>query len=99
MIPLLFAIALATPVPNVELESICRSARANALPEEKARAYDSCVGEETKAREAVQQRWRKASADARADCAPLKGIPTSYVAILTCLDMQPGGDFDAAKPK
>ena len=99
MTPILLLLVLATPVPNVDLESICRSARSNALPEEKARAFDSCVNEEKAAREQVQQRWAKASLEARADCAPLKGIPTSYVAMLTCLDMQPGGDFDASKPK
>jgi hypothetical protein len=99
MTPILLLIALATPVPNVDLESICHSARANALPEEQARAYESCVNEEKAAREEVQKRWLKASGDARAECAPLKGIPTSYVAMLTCLDMQPGGDFDAGKPK
>jgi hypothetical protein len=99
MTPILLLIALATPVPNVDLDSICHSARANALPEEQARAYESCVSEEKAAREEVQKRWLKASVDARAECAPLKGIPSSYVAILTCLDMQPGGDFDAGKPK
>ena len=99
MTPILLLIALATPVPNVDLESICRSARSDALPEEKAHAYQSCFDEERAARDLVQKRWIKASVEARADCAPLKGIPTSYVAILTCLDMQPGGDFDAGKVK
>jgi hypothetical protein len=99
MTPIFLLLVLATPVPNVDLESICHSARTNALPEEKARAYDSCVNEEKAAREEVQKRWLKASLDARAECAPLKGIPSSYVAMLTCLDMQPGGDFDAGKAK
>jgi uncharacterized protein len=99
MTPILLLIALASPAPNVSLESICRSAQSDALPEEKARAYQSCIDEERAAREQVQKKWIKASVSARADCAPLKGIPTSYVAMLTCLDMQPGGDMDAGKSK
>ncbi len=99
MTPFLILVALAASAPSVNLESICHSARDNALPEEKAKAFDNCIAEEKAAREQVQKKWLKAAADARADCAPMKGIPTSYVAILTCLDMQPGGDFDASKTK
>jgi hypothetical protein len=99
MTPILLLLALATPVPSVDLESICRSARTDALPEEKAHAFDNCVAEEKAARQQVQLKWSKVPAEGRADCAPMKGIPTSYVAIETCLDMQPGGDFDVGKPK
>lgn len=99
MAPLLLLIALAAPVPNGDPESICRSVRSNALPEEKANAYQNCVNEERAALEKVQKRWMKISPGARADCAPIKGIPFSYVAVLTCLDMQPGGDLDPAKTK
>lgn len=99
MAPFLILIALSGSAPTVDLESICRSATANALPEEKARAHDNCVSEEKAAREQVQKKWPTASPEGRADCSPMKGIPTSYVAMLTCLDMQPGGDFDASKTK
>lgn len=98
MTPFVLWLALAT-APNVDLDSICRTAQSDALPEEKARAFESCIGDEKNARDQVRQRWPKASPEARADCAPLKGIPTSYVAMLTCLDMEPGGDFDAGNSK
>jgi hypothetical protein len=99
MAPFVLLIALAGHAPAVDLESICRSARANALAEDQARAYDSCIAEETAARAQVVMKWPKASPAMRADCAPMKGLPTSYVAILTCLDIQPGGDFDPNRPK
>jgi hypothetical protein len=99
MTPFVLLIALAGPAPAVEPESICRGARANALPEEQARAFESCVAEETAARAQVVAKWPKASPEARADCAPMKGLPASYVATLTCLDMQPGGALDPNKSK
>jgi hypothetical protein len=99
MAPLLILLALATPLPSVNLASICHNATRDALPDEKSRAYDNCLSEEQAARDQVRQKWPKTSAEGRGDCAPMKGIPTSYVAILTCLDMQPGGEFDAGKQK
>ncbi len=99
MAPFILLIALATPAPNVDPESICRSVRSNALPEEQANAFQNCVNEERAAQEKLREKWMKVPPAQRADCAPLVGIPFSYVATLTCLDMQPGGDFDPAKTK
>ncbi len=99
MAPFLLLIALAAPAPNADLESICRSVRSNALPDEKASAFENCVNEEREAQQKVQKQWTKVSPNARADCAPLAGMPFSYVAVLTCLNMQPGGDFDPAKTR
>ena len=99
MAPFVLLIALAGPAPAISLESICRSARANALPDEQARAFENCVTQETEARAKVIAKWPKTSPETRADCAPLKGLPPSYVAMLTCLDIQPGGDFDPHKLK
>jgi hypothetical protein len=99
MAPFVLLIALAGPAPAINLESICRSARTNALAEDQAGAYESCIAEETAARAQVVMKWPHASPDTRAECAPMKGLPTSYVAMLTCLDMQPGGDFDPTRPK
>ena len=99
MAPFVLLIALGTPVPNADPESICRSVRSNALPGETANAFDNCVREERAAKEQVQNKWMKIPANERSNCAPMQGIPFSYVATLTCLEMQPGGDFDPAKAK
>jgi len=99
MAPFVFLIALATPVPNVDPESVCRSVRSNALPGEMASAYENCVNEERAAQEQVRKKWTKAPPGERSNCAPIKGIPFSYVATLTCLEMQPGGDLAPAKTK
>ena len=99
MPPLLLLLALTTSAPTVDLASISHNATRDALPEEKARAYDNCIGEEQTARDQVRKLWPTVSAEGRADCAPMRGIPTSYVAIMTCLDMQPGGAFDVGKQK
>jgi hypothetical protein len=99
MAPLIILLALASAAPSVDLGSICRNATRDALPEERSRAYDNCISEEQAAKAIVVKKWPKVSAEGRADCAPMRGIPTSYVAIMTCLDMQPGGDFDVGKQK
>jgi hypothetical protein len=98
MAPFILLIGLAAGVPNIDPGSICRSVRANALPEEQANAFENCVTEERAAQQKVQVRWPKARPAAREACAPIDGIPFSYVAVLTCLNMQPGGDFDPTKP-
>ncbi|MGO8799898.1 MAG: hypothetical protein ACLQE9_17975 [Roseiarcus sp.] len=99
MAPFLLLIALAAPVPSGDPESICRSVRANSLPEEQANAFQNCVNEERAAQEKVRQKWMTASPAARSDCAPIAGIPFSFVAVMTCLEMQPGGDFDPGNAK
>ena len=98
MAPLVLLIGLAAGVPNIDPGSICRSVRSNALPEEQANAFENCVNEERAAQQKVQAQWPKARSAARDACAPIAGMPFSYVAVLTCLNMQPGGDFDPAKP-
>jgi hypothetical protein len=97
MAPFVLLIGLAAGLPNIDPGSICRSVRSNALPEEQANAFENCVTEERAAQEKVRSRWSKARPAAREACAPIAGIPFSYVAVLTCLNMQPGGDFDPSK--
>ena len=97
MTPFVLMVALSAPVPNIDLETICRSAVANALPEDRPKAHDSCVADEKAAQQAVKTKWMTVTPEGRADCGPMKGIPASYVAVLTCLDMQSGGEFDPKK--
>jgi hypothetical protein len=93
MTAIILLIALAGAPPAIDLASICRSAQAAALPEDKAAAYDSCVREEQGARDQLQAKWTRYSPAAQAACAGSGGVTLSYVELLTCLEMQPGGSL------
>ena len=98
MTPVLIVMLLAASVPNVDPQKICQNARTAALPEDKESAFDSCVHDEQAAREQLQQKWGKFSANARATCAEPQASMTSYVEMLTCLEMQSGADFTTGRP-
>jgi hypothetical protein len=93
MTPLVILIAVTASMPNVEPQKICQSARMAALPEDQSSAYDSCVRDEQAAREQLQKRWGQFSTSARSTCAEPGASMTSYVEMLTCLEMQSGADF------
>ncbi|WP_158814197.1 hypothetical protein [Methylocapsa sp. S129] len=97
MTPVLILIALAASVPNADPHRICQDARTAALPEDKSSAFDSCVHDEQAAREQLQKKWTQFSVNARATCAEPGALMTSYVEMLTCLEMQSGADFGTAK--
>jgi hypothetical protein len=90
---LLLVMAMAATMPTTDLGRICEPARSAALPEDRAGAYDSCVRDEQAARDKLRQKWGQFSARARNDCAQPAGIVQSYVELLTCLEMQNGGNF------
>lgn len=99
MTPLLLLLALATSMPTPDIQNICRDVRSLALPEDQAHAYEGCLRDEQAAREQLQQKWTKFPADARASCTlELKGLPPSYVEMLTCLEMETGGFLGPVKP-
>ncbi len=93
MSTVIFLIALAISLPTINIETTCRSARAAALPEDQSAAYDSCMRDEQDARERLRGSWTKYSADAHAACNEEGGFSLSYVELLTCLEMQPGGSL------
>ena len=92
---LLLVAALATSLPTVDIKAICSSAQAAALPEERSRAFDSCVNEEQAAFNQLKQKWTQYSRVAHENCAEFRGMSLSYVELLTCLQMQSGGDLSA----
>jgi hypothetical protein len=85
--------ALATMMPTADPAAICQPAKSAALPEDRAAAYQSCVHDEQAARDQLRKRWGQYAASARAVCAQPSGVPQSYVELLTCLEMQTGGNF------
>jgi hypothetical protein len=100
MTPLVVLVALASGVPTFDIESVCRSARNAALPEDQPAAYDSCLRDERDSRDKLNQAWPKYSAAARSACSEEGGFSLSYVELWTCLEMQPGGSLsvEPAKP-
>jgi hypothetical protein len=87
----IFLLALALAVPTTNLNSTCQSAKESALPgQDQASAFQSCVRDETTARDELKQKWGHYSASARENCAEPKGLSFSYVELLTCLEMQSG---------
>jgi len=90
---LLLVMAMAATMPTTDLGPICEPARSAALPEDRAGAYDSCVRDEQAARDKLRQKWGQFSAKARNDCAQPAAVVQSYVELLTCLEMQNGGNF------
>jgi hypothetical protein len=93
-------VALSDSLPTASIESICRDAQSAALPEAKAAAYQSCLHDESAARDELRQKWARYSAQARATCAepPGEGVAISYVELQTCLDMQSGGSLARPVP-
>jgi hypothetical protein len=91
--PVFLLIALAAFAPTTSLDNVCQGARIGLPPEDQARAVDVCVQDERTAREELQRKWARYSADMRETCAEPAGVTFSYVELLTCLEMQPGSDF------
>jgi len=92
-------VALNDSLPTSSVESICRDAQSAALPESKAAAYQACVHDERAAYNELRQKWAHYSPAARVTCAePGDGVPTSYVELQTCLDMQQGGSLTGTGP-
>ena len=98
MTPVIFLVALTASMPTTNLDSMCQSAKAAALPgQDQTSAFQSCVQDEKAARDELQQKWSHFSGNARETCAEPKGVTFSYVELLTCLEMQPGSEFNGPR--
>jgi hypothetical protein len=98
MTPLYFLIALAASMPATNIDNACQATKTGAAPSDQKNAFESCVHDESAARDERKQKWGSFSVASKNDCAEPKGGPFSYVELLTCLEMQPGSDFAAPKP-
>jgi hypothetical protein len=98
MTPLYFLIALAASMPATNIDNACQAAKAGAAPSDQKNAFESCVHDESAARDELKQKWGSFSVASKNDCAEPKGVSFSYVELLTCLEMQPGSDLAAPKP-
>jgi hypothetical protein len=98
MNPLIVLVAVAGFSASTDPAKICQGARAAAAASDQANAYESCIHDETSARDELKKKWSQFSANARATCAEPPGVQESYVEMLTCLEMQSGSNFGLAKP-
>jgi hypothetical protein len=98
MNPLIVLVAVAGFSASSDPAKICQSARSAAAASDQANAYQSCVHDETEARDELKKKWSQFSANARATCAEPPGMNTSYVEMLTCLEMESGSNFGLGKP-
>jgi hypothetical protein len=80
-------LAAADGVPSFDIEPVCREIAGRAYaPDYK----EKCLREEHEAREQLKRKWPAFPASDRSYCgqlASLGGVP-SYVALLTCLDVE-----------
>ena len=80
-----------TSLPTANIEGECRDAPTIG-PGSRPSGYGACVRDKRAAFEQLRQRWAQYSAEARASCV-WPDSEVSYVALQTCLEMQPGGSL------
>ena len=88
-----FLLAALGSIPQADIDRICESAKVDSLPEDRVTAMRGCVGDETSARDQLHREWGRYSATDKSNCASTPGMQFSYVELLTCLEMQRGGNF------
>jgi hypothetical protein len=94
MLVMFLLAALGSSIPQADINKICKSAGDASLPEDRAVAMRGCVGDETSARDQLRRDWgNKYTAADKSNCAPTPSMQFSYVELLTCLEMQRGGNF------
>jgi hypothetical protein len=93
MLAMFLLAALGLSIPQVDINKICQSAKVDSLPEDRVTAMRGCVGDETSARDQLRREWGRYSTVDKGNCAPTPGMQFSYVELLTCMEMQRGGNF------
>jgi hypothetical protein len=69
MLVIFLLAALGSSIPAADINKICASAQVDALPEDRAKALRSCVGDETSARDQIKREWNRFTAADRSNCA------------------------------
>lgn len=95
MLVIFVSAAMAATIPQANIQEICRSATVDSLPEDRANASRGCIADEQSAKDQLKRDWGRFSSADRANCAETPGMKFSYVELLTCLEMQKGGNFGA----
>jgi hypothetical protein len=95
MMTIILLLALASSPPTVDIHSVCRDAQWTASPEDPSTVYASCLRDEQDAMEQLRKNWASYSSDALEACAEDNASSFSYVEMLTCMELQPGGSLTA----
>ena len=91
---ILILFALASTVPVINLANICHPADSGASKADREMTQRSCVADERMAARQLVRVWRKVPAVVRSSCADQSlRLSPSYVEMLTCVEMQTGGNF------
>jgi len=91
----LLLVSLTSGLPNITPERVCRDAGSLVLPEDKAKAYEGCVIDERNALATLRGEWASLPSDIRSTCGAGIGGQPSFVDILTCVELRPGGNLNA----
>jgi hypothetical protein len=81
-------------LPNITPERVCKNAGALVLPEDRPRAYQNCVLDEQNALATLRGEWTRLPSDVRSTCGAGIGGQPSFVDILTCVELRPGGNLN-----
>jgi hypothetical protein len=98
MLVMFLLAALGASIPPANINKICANSQVGTLPEDRANALRGCVGDETSARDQLRSEWGRYTVADKTNCAETPGMQFSYVELLTCLEMQRGGNFSAGSP-
>src|SRR5438105_14813147 len=81
-------IAVADPVPNINIQPSCRAAAAGAAGLKQD--LDTCLQSEQKVRSQLAEQWGQFRADDRTSCSRLTTMAGggTYTELLTCLEMK-----------
>jgi len=93
MLVIFVSAAIAAAIPQADIKKICQTAQVDSLPEDRANALRGCIADEQSAKDQLRQEWGRFSSTDRANCVETPGMQFSYVELLTCLEMQKGGNF------
>jgi hypothetical protein len=73
--PLIVLVAVAAFMPATSIDDACQAAKAGAAPSDQNNAFESCVHDESAARDELKQKWGGFSAASKNDCAePKRGF-------------------------
>jgi hypothetical protein len=79
----------AAGLPGIDLQKLCRSSERTMaeLSGEPSKTFDSCMGDETEARDQLLRDWMTYSPSDKALCMRAKDYLPSYVEWITCAEM------------
>ena len=90
--------ASAGDIPRIDFERTCRDTPPVAM--DKKATFEQCMADEKEARDQLSGAWAHASAKARQQCSAMTqlGGQSSYVELITCLEMENPSNANQSAP-